>query len=90
MSAWLKEKGKESSVTVAATQMSCTESFEENIKNAEEMVYEAYNAGAQIILLQELFSGLYFCQEQDPKYFFWAHPVKDHPLLAGNFFFQYL
>lgn len=36
------------------------------------MVREAAAAGANIILLQELFSTVYFCQEQDSKYYEWA------------------
>lgn len=35
---------------------------EENLRNAEALVREAHARGAQIILLQELFAGLYFCQ----------------------------
>lgn len=41
-------------VKVAATQMSCSWSVEENIAKAEKLVRQAADAGAQIILLQEL------------------------------------
>jgi len=33
-----------------------------NIRNGEKLVREAAAKGAQIILLQELFGGPYFCQ----------------------------
>lgn len=52
-------------VKVAITQMSCTSSLEENIKKAESLVEKAARDGAKIILLQELFGGLYFCQVED-------------------------
>ena len=52
-------------VKVAITQMSCTSSLEENIKKAESLVEKAAKDGAKIILLQELFGGLYFCQVED-------------------------
>ena len=49
-------------VKIAATQMSCTDSIEANIKKADRLVREAAAKGAQIILIQELFETLYFCQ----------------------------
>ena len=52
-------------VTVAATQMSCAESPAENLEKADGMVRAAAARGAQIILLQELFETLYFCQRED-------------------------
>lgn len=52
-------------IKVAITQMSCTDSLEENIKKAENLVEKAAKDGANIILLQELFGGLYFCQVED-------------------------
>ncbi len=50
---------------VAITQMSCSSNYEENRAKAEEMVAKCAEKGAQIILLQELFSNLYFCQVED-------------------------
>ena len=54
---------------VAITQMSCSSSYEENIKKADAMVEKCAKAGAQIILLQELFQNLYFCQVEDYEKF---------------------
>lgn len=70
-------------VTVAATQMACpTEVEEENHARAEQLVRAAAAAGADVVLLQELFSGPYFCIDMHQKYFAKAKPVKGHPLLA--------
>ncbi|RYH16241.1 hypothetical protein EON65_30405 [archaeon] len=49
-------------MTVAAVQMACSSSAENNADLAEKMVREAASRGGQIILLQELFETLYFCQ----------------------------
>ena len=51
-------------VTVAAVQMQCTNHPQENLKKAEKMVRQAAAAGAQIILLSELFEREYFCQQR--------------------------
>ena len=69
------ENGSEGLVRVAAIQMSCSENRQENIDKAINMVHNAARQGAKIVLLQELFETLYFCQEQSGKYFSWAHEV---------------
>jgi len=53
-------------VTLAAAQMACT--WDENIATAERLVRQAAEAGAQMILLQELFERPYFCREQQNAY----------------------
>lgn len=63
-------------VKVAATQMSCTGSIDENIKKADELVRQAAAQGAQIILLQELFETLYFCQKEKPEYYDYASELE--------------
>ena len=45
--------------------MSCSSNYEENIKKADAMVEKCAKNGANIILLQELFENLYFCQVED-------------------------
>ena len=62
-------------VKVAATQMSCTDNIEDNIKKAEDLVRKAAAQGAQIILIQELFETLYFCQKEKPEYYNYATEV---------------
>ena len=51
-------------ITVAATQMSCSWDREANLKKAEALVCEAAAQGAEVILLQELFETPYFCPDQ--------------------------
>ena len=55
-------------ITVAATQMACTWDIKENIDRAVNLVREAAQQGAQIILIQELFETPYFCIEQEFKH----------------------
>lgn len=65
-------------VTVAAIQMKCSSSVEENIMNAEKKVRKAAAEGAQIILLPELFERPYFCQERCYEYYAYAMPTEEN------------
>jgi N-carbamoylputrescine amidase len=49
--------------------MRCTANKADNIARAEDLVRKAADQGAQIILLQELFENLYFCQAEKPAFF---------------------
>lgn len=49
--------------------MSCSSNYEENLAKSEQMVEKCAKAGANIILLQELFENLYFCQVEDYEKF---------------------
>jgi N-carbamoylputrescine amidase len=66
-------------VTVAATQMACSASGPENIARAEKLVREAAIKGAQIILIQELFEGPYFCQDEIYDLLSLAVPLDENP-----------
>lgn len=68
-------------VTVSAIQMACSDDVQDCVALGEKLVREAAAKGANIILLQELFEGHYFCQEEDPTAFQRAHPVKNHPTI---------
>jgi len=68
-------------VKVSAIQMSMSEDSDSNINKAERLVREAALNGAQIILLPELFSSLYFCKDMDEKYFSLAEPLKNNQLI---------
>ncbi|KAK2077024.1 hypothetical protein QBZ16_005252 [Prototheca wickerhamii] len=48
---------------------------------AEKNVRDAAAAGANIILIQELFEAPYFCQEQLAKYYDLAKPLEGNPLI---------
>ena len=65
-------------VTVATTQMACGWDKQQNIDTATELVTKAAKAGANIILLQELFETPYFCQVHDFDYFKLATSVADN------------
>jgi N-carbamoylputrescine amidase len=67
---------------VAITQMALGWDVDANLDQADAMVRKAAKEGAKIILLQELFATVYFCPEQHPKYFDYAHPVEGHPFLG--------
>ncbi len=68
-------------VKVAAIQMSMSEDKAANVAKAKRLVREAAKNGANIILLPELFEGLYFCKDMDEKYFSWASSLKDNRLI---------
>lgn len=63
---------------VAALQMQCTNSVEENIRKAEVLTRQAAAQGAQIILPSELFERPYFCQERRYEYYDYAKKTEDN------------
>ena len=54
-----------SKVVVAGIQMSCSKDKEANLNKTIEHIKQAAAKGAQIICTQELFTSLYFCDEED-------------------------
>ncbi|NQX94027.1 MAG: N-carbamoylputrescine amidase [Erythrobacter sp.] len=69
-----------STLTVAALQLSLNRSDEgENIAAVAALVEEAASKGAKLILPPELFSGPYFCREEDEALFALARPTAQHP-----------
>lgn len=68
---------------VAAVQMKMSHDKEANCAKAEMMTRQAAQNGANIILLPELFEGLYFCKDMDEAYFSWAAPREKNPLLQS-------
>ncbi len=68
-------------VKVSAIQMSMSQDKSLNVDKAEKFVRESARNGAQIILLPELFEGLYFCKDMDDKYFSWASPLEQNRLI---------
>ena len=69
-------------VTLAATQFACSWDLAANADRAEALLRQAAGAGAQVILIQELFATPYFCITQRPEYFKLAQPMAGHPLIA--------
>jgi N-carbamoylputrescine amidase len=68
-------------VTLAATQMACAEDGDQNIARAEALIRDAAGQGANVILVQELFEGLYFCQDERPEHFARAMPIDQNPAI---------
>lgn len=66
-------------ITVAAVQMYCNRTREENIAAADQLVRQAAAQGAQVILLPELFETWYFCQERNYDSYELARSVEDNP-----------
>jgi N-carbamoylputrescine amidase len=55
--------------------MKCSESRDANLDKAVERIHQAAADGAQIVCLQELFTGPYPCQAEDHAIFDWAEPI---------------
>ena len=66
-------------ITVAALQLAFGEDTAENIRNVSELVREAADKDAQVVLPPELFEGPYFCRVEDEGLFSTARPVAEHP-----------
>lgn len=62
-------------VKVGLVQMSCTASKDENLAKAIVKTREAAAKGAQIVCLQELFTSLYFCDEENYDNFLLAEAI---------------
>ena len=65
-------------VTVACTQMACSWDIEANMDRAEALVSQAADAGANIILLQELFETPYFCIDVQERHFTLAKSLAEN------------
>lgn len=66
-------------IKVAAVQLRCAASVEDNLRHAEELVRSAAAKGAQLVLLPELWERPYFCQERRYEYYQYALPLAENP-----------
>ncbi len=66
----------------AAVQISCTDEIEANLDKLEHHVRAAARRGAQLVVLQELFEGVYFCMDEDKRHNVRARPLDGHPTVA--------
>jgi N-carbamoylputrescine amidase len=71
-----------SQLVVAAVQIACSDSIEENLAKIETHVREAAARGARLVVLQELFEGPYFCIDSDAKHNARARPFAGHATVA--------
>ncbi len=63
------------SVRLAVLQMKGNDTRDVNVDRSIVKIHEAIAAGAQVICLQELFTGPYPCQSEDHSHFDWAEPI---------------
>ncbi|KAL5583236.1 hypothetical protein UlMin_015678 [Ulmus minor] len=80
----MEDKGRRE-VVVSALQFACSDDVSSNVATAERLVRAAHAKGANIILIQELFEGYYFCQAQREDFFQRAKPYKGHPTILSFF-----
>ena len=76
---------KEEPYVIALIQMICQGSREKNLQRARQQIVEAAEQGARLICLPELFCSIYFCQQEDPRFFELAEPI---PGYTTNYFSQ--
>src|SRR6476660_9474722 len=62
-------------VTIALVQMACGDMKEKNVEKALVRIAEAAKRGANVVCLQELFTGPYFCQTEDHRWFSEAESI---------------
>jgi N-carbamoylputrescine amidase len=61
--------------TAALIQQRCPNDRTETLEKSCAMIAKAADSGAQLIVLQELHTGPYFCQVEDPSLFDLAEPI---------------
>ncbi|MGB3081154.1 MAG: nitrilase-related carbon-nitrogen hydrolase, partial [Saprospiraceae bacterium] len=64
-----------SKIKIGLVQMSCVADKSANMAKAIEGIRKAHRDGAQIVCLQELFTSLYFCDEEDYDNFLLAEAI---------------
>lgn len=69
--------------TLAAIQTSFSDNIQENIDQTVHFIREGARQGANIILPSELFQGLYFCTQQNERWFSHAYPANTHPCVIA-------
>jgi len=62
-------------LNIALIQQSCTGNRSDNIAKTVAMIRQGAAQGAELFILQELHTGLYFCQREDTAAFDLAEPV---------------
>ena len=70
-------------ISVAGLQAAYGPDMKANIAKTEALIRAAAARGAQVILPPELFQGIYFPTQQDPKWFKTAYPVEQHPAVLA-------
>ena len=66
-------------VRAGLVQQAWTGDKDSMIAASVEAIGQAASAGAQVVCLQELFYGPYFCQVQDTEYYSYTEAIPDGP-----------
>lgn len=74
--------GRDRLLRLAVVQAQWSGKAAETVDRYEQLVRQAAEAGAQVVLMPELFSMPYFPQTQDDASFAWAAPALGHPLIG--------
>lgn len=70
-------------ITVAALQSSYGVDLQANIARTTDLIRQAADRGAEVILPSELFQGPYFCVAQEERWFATAYPWREHPCVLA-------
>src|SRR5574337_1693553 len=62
-------------LTVGLVQQGCASERAQNLAQSIQGIRDAAKRGAQLVLLQELHTGPYFCQTEDTRLFDLAEPI---------------
>ncbi|MDO6803805.1 carbon-nitrogen hydrolase [Wenyingzhuangia sp. 1_MG-2023] len=63
-----------SKLNVGIVQQSCTTDKQDNINKSIAGIKQCAKDGAELVVLQELHTGIYFCQAEEVEMFEWAEP----------------
>ena len=63
------------SLKIGLVQQACNEDRDQNLAASVDGIRAAHARGAQLVLLQELHTGVYFCQTEDTQRFDQAEPI---------------
>ena len=66
-------------VKAALVQVAWTGNKDSMVEKHLKHIDDAAKQGAQVMCLQELFYGPYFCQVQDPQYYAYTEKIPDGP-----------
>ncbi len=66
---------KQRKLTVGLVQHACTEDRRANLDKSIAGIREAAKRGAKLVLLQELHTGVYFCQSEETRRFDQAEAI---------------
>jgi N-carbamoylputrescine amidase len=62
-------------VKIGIVQQTCSENKADNIKKSLKGIADCAKKGAELVILQELHCGIYFCQAEDTNMFNMAEPI---------------